>query len=142
MGSACNIGLQIFSLIIWIGLSIAMIVMGVINKDKCPIQPYIPIFLLVTGATHLAAVALLLVRSIFETCSMILEGLIGTFSFAWFITGSVWVFKVYKEYEGQCDKDLYLFAFGILLLEYVLLGLALICPCLCGSHRAFYERLE
>lgn len=95
-----------------------------------------------TGATHLAAVALLLVRSIFETCSMILEGLIGTFSFAWFITGSVWVFKVYKEYEGQCDKDLYLFAFGILLLEYVLLGLALICPCLCGSHRAFYERLE
>ncbi|CAI9600197.1 unnamed protein product, partial [Staurois parvus] len=118
-----------------------MIVMGAVYKDKCPIQPYIPIFLMVTGATHLAAFLILLVRSVFETCSMILEGLIGTFSFAWFITGSVWVFKIYKEYEGQCDKDLYLFAFGILLCEYVLIGLALLCPCFCGTPRAyFYER--
>lgn len=60
---------------------------GAIYKDQCPIQPNIPIFLIVTGVTHLAALGVLFVGSIAETCGMVLEGLIGLFSFAWFIVG-------------------------------------------------------
>ncbi|XP_068116359.1 transmembrane protein 272-like [Hyperolius riggenbachi] len=137
-----SLGTQILSYIIWMGLSVAMIVMGAIYQHNCPIQPYIPIFLIVMGATHLLACILLFLRPVLGVCIMVLEGFIGLFSLAWFIAGSVWVFKIYKEYEGFCQRDLYLFAFSILIIQYVAIGLSLFCPCLVGSPRAFYERLE
>ncbi|XP_072279116.1 transmembrane protein 272-like [Pyxicephalus adspersus] len=138
-----NLGVQIFSFIILTGLSIAEIVMGAIHKDQCPIQFYIPDFLIVTGVINLVALALLFIRSVFEILCLALERSIGLISFGWFITGSVWVFSVYNEYEGHCNKDLYLFAFGILLFHYVLIGIILLCSCFCCSPRAyFYERFE
>ncbi|KAM9302148.1 transmembrane protein 272-like [Gastrophryne carolinensis] len=140
MELSCAIVVQTFSFIVWLGLSTAMIVMGALYKDQCPIQPYIPIFLLVTGASHLAVIAVLFLKFVSEICSMVLEGIIGIFSFAWFIVGSIWVFKVYPEYEGNCNKELYLFAFGILCVEYVLIGLSIFCPCFCCAKRIFYER--
>ncbi|XP_068127814.1 uncharacterized protein [Hyperolius riggenbachi] len=88
---------KILLFIVWIGLSIAMIVMGVIYQDKCPAQPYIPIFLIVMAATQLASVALLGRRDlelgsgtfsnipVLETCTLALECLLGLFNYAWLI---------------------------------------------------------
>ncbi|XP_075044815.1 transmembrane protein 272-like [Mixophyes fleayi] len=143
MEPSTQLGYQIISFIIWIGLSIALIVMGAIYKNDCPIQPYIPTFLLVTGITQLATVAIIFLRLVLETCSLVLEFLLGLFSFAWFITGCVWVFKVYNQYEGFCDRNLYLFAFGILIFECVIIGLGLIAPCLgCSTRKFLYERFD
>ncbi|KAE8607755.1 hypothetical protein XENTR_v10011274, partial [Xenopus tropicalis] len=143
MEEASAICYQCFSLLIWIGVGIAMIVMGTIHKDNCEIQPYIPVFLLVTGAIHLITFFTVLMRLVCETFSSIVEGIIGSFSFGWFITGSVWVFSVYNSYEGHCDKNLYLFAFVILILEYSFMALFLCCCCWFSSLKTiFYERLQ
>ncbi|KAM4017626.1 transmembrane protein 272-like isoform 1-T2 [Anomaloglossus baeobatrachus] len=145
MESSCTLCLQIISLTVWTGLSIAMIAIGAIYKDDCPVQPYIPIFLLAFGVTHLVVVLILLLRGVLEICSLILEGLIGFFTFAWFITGSIWVFSLYSKDKGPdlCNETLYYFAFGVLIFEYVLIGLSLIFPCIgCSLKICFYERLE
>lgn len=145
MELSCALCLQIVSIISWIGLSIATIVIGAIYKDDCPDQPYIPIFLLVTGGTYLVFFLLSFLRYVLETCSIILEGLIGMFNFVWFIIGSVWVFSMYTKEKGpdHCDQNLYYFAFGFLIFEYVLIGIGLIvscCRCLCRSYS--YERFD
>ncbi|XP_066439814.1 uncharacterized protein [Eleutherodactylus coqui] len=79
--------IQIVTSTIWLGLGIALIVMGAIYKDDCPIQPYIPIFLLVTGVIHLMAVLIHFLKCVLETCGMVLQGIIGMFGFAWFVVG-------------------------------------------------------
>ncbi|XP_053575942.1 transmembrane protein 272 [Bombina bombina] len=134
---------QIITLTIWIGIGVAMIVMGALYKNDCPIQPYIPIFLLVSGATHLVTFFIMFLRLVCQTIIMIFESFVGIFSFVWFIVGSVWVFRVYNDYVGQCNPDLYLFAFGILLFEYVVIGLAMVGSCCCAITRnVVYETLE
>ncbi|XP_069824250.1 transmembrane protein 272-like [Dendropsophus ebraccatus] len=143
--SSNNLCLQIISYIIWIGLSAALIAMGAIYKDDCPVQPRIPIFLMVTGVTHLVIGFLFCLKCGFDICTEILKGMIGMFSFVWFIIGSVWVFSLYHDQKGpdQCDQNLYYFAFGYLILEYVFIGLGLIIPCFRWSLRTFwYERLD
>ncbi|KAG8563563.1 hypothetical protein GDO81_016132 [Engystomops pustulosus] len=127
MDLSCSLCFQIITLTVWVGLSIAMIVIGAVYKDDCPNQAYIPIFLLVTGITHLVLILLYFIRCVFEVCSMVLEGLLGIFSFAWFIAGSVWVFSMYSENKGPtlCNPIVYYFAFGFLIFEYVLIGFRL-----------------
>lgn len=145
MESSCTLCLQIVSFIIWIGLSIAMIVIGAIYKDDCPDQPYIPIFLMGTGGTYLVFFLIFFLRCVLETCSIILEGLIGMLSFAWFIIGSVWVFSMYAKQKGpnHCDQNLYYFAFGFLIFEYVLIGIGMVVPCFrCLARSYFYERFD
>ncbi|KAM4723065.1 transmembrane protein 272-like [Rhinophrynus dorsalis] len=143
MEGSVNICLQIVSFTIWIGLGIAMIVMGSIYKDHCSIQPYIPIFLLVTGVLHFVTFITTLLRLVCETFTFVLEGVIGIFGFAWFITGSIWVFTVYNNYKGNCDPNLYLFAFGILIFEYAVIALAVCCSCCCFSFKTlFYQSLR
>ncbi|KAG9462394.1 hypothetical protein GDO78_014206, partial [Eleutherodactylus coqui] len=126
--------IQIVTSTIWLGLGIALIVMGAIYKDDCPIQPYIPIFLLVTGVIHLMAVLIHFLKCVLETCGMVLQGIIGMFGFAWFVVGNIWVFGLYSQNKGLniCDLNLYNFAFGFLIFEYVVAGISFICIC-CGS---------
>ncbi|XP_073410784.1 transmembrane protein 272-like [Dendrobates tinctorius] len=145
MESSCSLCFQIISLTVWIGLAIASIVIGAIYKNDCPIQPLIPIFLLASGVIHLVAVLLLFIRGMLGVCSLILEGLIGMFTFAWFITGSIWVFSLYSKDKGQdvCNETLYYFAFGFLIFEYSIIGLSWILLCInCSLKICFYERLE
>ncbi|KAM3918762.1 transmembrane protein 272-like [Leptodactylus fuscus] len=145
MESSTSLCLRIITGTVWFGLAIASVVIGAIYKDNCPIQPRIPIFLMVTGGTHLAFVLFFFLRCFLEICSIVLEGMIGIFSFVWFIIGSVWVFGVYSQYKGpdQCDEILYYFAFAFLIFEYVIIGLGLIVPCCTCSLRTFwYERLD
>ncbi|MEE6513591.1 hypothetical protein FKM82_021328 [Ascaphus truei] len=138
---------QIISLMCWIVLSIAMISMGALYKDDCPIQPYIPIYMVVAGVSHLATLILQLLKLACELLSLILESLVVSFSLAWFITGSIWVFSVYNDYRGQCKQSLYLFAFGTLLFEYAVILMAVIfafatfCYSVATAGRLSYQRI-
>ncbi|CAH2324917.1 Hypothetical predicted protein [Pelobates cultripes] len=136
MESSNDIRSQLVGICIWLGISIAMIIMGAIYKDDCAIQPYIPIYLIVGGAAHFLGFSLIFFRLACQTFNIFLEGLTSLLSFVWFISGSVWVFSVYTKYEGQCNQHLYLFAFGILLVQYVQIGLLMICSCCCCSPRS------
>ncbi|XP_075425922.1 transmembrane protein 272-like [Ascaphus truei] len=124
---------QHFSVLLWTALSIAMIVIGSIHVDNCPIQPKIPIYLIVAGAFHLVAFAIIPLKKAAEKLMYAIEGVMGVFSSCWFIAGSVWVFSVYKEYPGRCNDTVYKFAFGILIFEYIFLALlvTILCCCLC-----------
>ncbi|XP_053545212.1 transmembrane protein 272-like [Bombina bombina] len=124
-----------FTLTLWTFISIAMIVIGAISIEYCPIQPNIPIYLIVAGSTTLLGFLLLPLRLVSETLSYIIEGILGLFTFCWFITGSVWVFSVFSVSPRPCNLGAYNFAFGILIFQYAFLLLcilALICGCCFG----------
>ncbi|XP_063801203.1 transmembrane protein 272-like [Pseudophryne corroboree] len=124
-------GSQIFVLLVWTALSIAMIVLGSIYIDKCAIQPKIPIYLIVAGAVHLVGFLLLPLKVVAEKVMYFVEGVMGLFSLCWFITGSVWVFSIYQTNPRDCNDTVYKFAFGILIFEYIFIAFIFVMVCLC-----------
>ncbi|KAE8607749.1 hypothetical protein XENTR_v10011273 [Xenopus tropicalis] len=123
---------QIFTVLLWTALSIAMIVIGAMHVGDCPREPNIPIYLIVAGAFHLLAFCLIPLKKPAEKVAYVLESIIGLFLFCWFITGSVWVFRIYPENPRLCNDVVYKFAFGILIFEYIFIGLAVLFGCLCA----------
>ncbi|KAM4722330.1 transmembrane protein 272-like [Rhinophrynus dorsalis] len=108
-----------------------MIVIGSIHVDNCPREPKIPIYLIVAGAVHVVAFSLMPLKKVAEKAAYFIEGLLGLFSFCWFIAGSVWVFSIYPENPRACNDMVYKFAFGILIFEYVFIALVIAIVCLC-----------
>uniref|UniRef100_A0A3Q3H1V0 Si:dkey-19b23.12 n=1 Tax=Labrus bergylta TaxID=56723 RepID=A0A3Q3H1V0_9LABR len=112
---------------------------GAFNRAKyqfdCPVQRYIPIYLLVAGVITL----LLAVLSIspctagFGNHSKTWSCLVSVFFFCWFIAGNVWIYSIYEPNYNKtapintyCNKTLYLFAFWTTNANYILLGLLLV----------------
>ncbi|XP_076181502.1 uncharacterized protein LOC143153811 isoform X2 [Ptiloglossa arizonensis] len=99
-------------LVVTIAIPISMVVIGGLYINDCPQGEYIPVFLLIDGAFGLFR--LLLVFSA-RVCKCREEQeeerirlspmrtLIDCFMLAWFILGSVWV---YKEYEPNYDPTI------------------------------------
>ncbi|XP_064126251.1 transmembrane protein 272 [Loxodonta africana] len=60
---------------------------------------------------------------------------LSLFPFLWFILGNYWVFSVYlpdfippfQQPQDYCDKTLYLFAVGVLVLSHTMLVLLVLC---------------
>ncbi|XP_068117636.1 transmembrane protein 272-like [Hyperolius riggenbachi] len=123
-------GPSLISVIIWTPLSIAMIVLGSLYIDQCPIQPLIPIFLIVAGAVHLLGFVLMPLQFVCPKVTYTIEGIVGLFSLSWFIAGSVWVFSIYQTNPKLCHDTLYKFAFGILIFEYIFICIAVVMICL------------
>ena len=119
----------------------------------CPAEPYIPIFLIVGGSSGVLKNITLIVESAIKRTHRISHSrskkvkyamytwrtvnlIFNLFILAWVITGSYWVYHVYKKVNDTsfktCDELLYKFAFGILTSSYVLLVLMLSCTCCCG----------
>ncbi|XP_073514539.1 transmembrane protein 272-like isoform X3 [Phyllobates terribilis] len=121
---------QIFSVLLWTVLSIAMVIIGSMHVDNCPIEPKIPIYLIVAGVFHLLAFALIPLKIVAEKLAYSIESVLGIFSFCWFIAGSVWVFRIYQENPRRCNDLVYKFAFGILIFEYIFLALVVAVICL------------
>ncbi|XP_075182570.1 transmembrane protein 272-like isoform X1 [Anomaloglossus baeobatrachus] len=127
---------QIFSVLLWTLLSIAMIIIGSMHVDNCPIEPKIPIYLIVAGVFHLLAFSLIPLKMVGEKLAYTIESVLGVFSFCWFIAGSVWVFRIYQENPRRCNDLCYKFAFGILIFEYIFLALVVAgvcCVCFCAG---------
>ncbi|XP_062305551.1 transmembrane protein 272-like [Osmerus eperlanus] len=133
------------NIILWMIL-IAALGLGAMHLNTCPLQPYIPIYLIVTGVLSMASLLLIYIRTamIDESllrfmCSLCLY-LIIIFNFCWFISGAVWVYSThYPNYnptsgEQYCQKTVYLFAFWFTNLSWVAVGLML----LCGGYLLLY----
>ncbi|XP_053305755.1 uncharacterized protein LOC128468002 [Spea bombifrons] len=106
-----------YDFVLWFCLGIAMTVLGVIYKDKCPAEPYIPIYLIVAGATRVAICILIPLKLFYKKAAMVVEGILCLFGLCWLITGGVWVFSQHSLMPINCNLDLYYFAFGTLIIE-------------------------
>ncbi|KAM8747777.1 transmembrane protein 272-like [Acanthopagrus schlegelii] len=128
-------------------LPFAEFAIGAIYQRDCPRQPYVAIYLLVTGVVSimLAVLSILPSHGHFGNHSAIWSGIVSLFFFCWFIAGNVWIYSIYEpnynktvSTENYCNKTLYLFAFWTINFNYILLGLALLYTCcsrlcLCGG---------
>ncbi|KAM4617945.1 transmembrane protein 272-like [Discoglossus pictus] len=119
-----------FSVVLWTALSIAMIIIGSMHVDNCPVEPKIPIYLIVAGVVHLVAFSLIPLKMAAEKVAYSIESFLGLFSFCWFIAGSVWVFRIYQDNPRGCNDLVYKFAFGILIFEYIFLAIVVAAFCL------------
>ncbi|KAM5138178.1 transmembrane protein 272-like [Mantella aurantiaca] len=112
---------QITGLIIWGGIGVVMIIMGGLYKDDCPIQPYIPVFLMATGVAQIIVSAILLLRVLHQFYCTALDTAMFLVTFVWFIAGIFWVFSMFDQKDGKCARSLYLFAYGIMTFEWIIL---------------------
>ncbi|XP_062503668.1 transmembrane protein 272-like [Corticium candelabrum] len=142
-----SLGCLLFIVGIALGIPITMIVIGASNLDDCPIERYIPIWLIVMGVFQM-------IETIFRTCfhgsrndedeSQGSVDPVACFLCAWFIAGNVWVFRNWNEYtsvkmmnvtnitsSNYCDDLTMKFSFGIIISSYLLVGGIILCFCLC-----------
>ncbi|XP_056254604.1 transmembrane protein 272-like [Seriola aureovittata] len=127
--------------IIWWMIMIAAIGLGAIHIKNCPIQPYIPIYLMVLGAVSLVSFTLTYTKSTWKDgvifiLSSVCVALLHLFTFCWFIAGTVWVYSVYPpSYEPgkqYCHKTPFQFAFVVTTLVWVCVTLLFTCGCCFG----------
>ncbi|XP_055358507.1 transmembrane protein 272-like [Betta splendens] len=120
------------------------IVIGSLYLNECPRQPYIPIYLIVGGVFGLMIAGLSCIGCTQRINNGPLSGFCTTWSsltflflFCWLITGSVWIYSIYKPNysknatspELYCNELLYLFAFWNTTVVYILLGLLFVVLC-------------
>uniref|UniRef100_UPI0037E90974 transmembrane protein 272-like n=1 Tax=Semicossyphus pulcher TaxID=241346 RepID=UPI0037E90974 len=124
--------------VIWWMAMIAAIALGAAYLDHCPLQPNIPIYLIVLGATNLFALSLTYssrreksFSSILISCCMTVLHL---FTFCWFIAGTSWIYPIYPpNYKPgialYCHKTTYQFAFIVTTLVWVAISFTFVCGC-------------
>ncbi|XP_061598085.1 transmembrane protein 272-like [Cololabis saira] len=122
--------------IIWWMVMIAAIGVGATTLSLCPVQPYIPIYLLVLGASSIISLSATYmsrtntdgaVHTFTLTCMVFLH----LFSFVWLIVGTCWIYSIYPpNYAGpdrHCHKTTYQFAFVVTTLLWVIMALVFFC---------------
>jgi hypothetical protein len=128
-----------FQLLLPFSISIVSLIFGIPHLHNCPIQPHIPVYLIVQGAVgllifliHLLAIVYILritkLKYLFIGTIAILTAFIGLFLFAWFIAGNVWIFSVVNRVQftdqtktnSYCNFTLYHAAFWLLIAQYVM----------------------
>ncbi|XP_041664541.1 transmembrane protein 272-like [Cheilinus undulatus] len=122
----------------WWATMIAAIVVGGINLSNCPLQPYIPIYLIVFGVSSILSLSLSSSKSQGESSngSTCLMTLLHIFNLCWIIAGSCWIYPIYPpKYDSgvdlYCHRETYLFAFGVTTLVWVALAIIIVCSCCC-----------
>ncbi|XP_030055269.1 transmembrane protein 272 [Microcaecilia unicolor] len=150
----------LFALVGFLTLPLSMAFTGMKFMEDCPVQPLIPLYLLVGGVVGSFKVILLLydstrMRQLLSKSVVIddddddeypwrlnahkyyIHLTLSLFLSIWFILGNYWVFSVYPpnfippfhQPQDYCDKTLYIFALGVLVLSHVVLFLVLLCSC-------------
>ncbi|CAB3366596.1 Hypothetical predicted protein [Cloeon dipterum] len=140
-----------------IGLAVvvpfAMVVVGTLYYHDCPVEPKIPLFLVVGGAiTLINNFPLDRADPNNEVTApqrkSSLRAFLTLFSFTWFVLGSFWVYKQYKpsfnpENHDFCHPTVYMLAFWVLTLSYlILLFLALSIFCISFMAIGAAERMQ
>lgn len=124
--------------------------LGIIFVNDCPIQPYIPVFLIIGGLAGLIKIMLCITENVVrKKSSSILPRVrhpklavwswwIGNLLFnllmvVWVIAGSYWVYGTYMEIIGNnfasCNSFLYKFSFAFVTCSYIFLLLTFSCMC-------------
>lgn len=156
-----------------LAIPIAMIAVGASHLSDCPAQRYIPIYLVVGGCFGVLQMLLtfsLRVKNHREEKGAAAaadserqgegstdsnarpnpgSGIISCFLFAWFITGSVWVYGIYttvnttgsaSSLPDYCHGGTYWFAFVLITLGYVAMALSCCCAVTCGILGAIFTK--
>ncbi|XP_039514733.1 transmembrane protein 272-like isoform X2 [Pimephales promelas] len=131
--------------IVVLGVLIAAIGIGAYFLRDCPVQPHIPVYLIVFGVFVFLVLIVslglfygLLAKDTFELLLLSLlvisvSFILYLFVFCWFIAGSVWIYSVHRpSYDpthepNYCNKTLYLFAFWLNTVCYGCLAVLLLC---------------
>ncbi|XP_068603761.1 transmembrane protein 272-like [Brachionichthys hirsutus] len=106
------------NIIFWM-LMLAAIGLGATHLNSCPVQPNIPVYLMVLGAASLVALSVTYTLKNGDGCALIsfCSTFVYLFAFCWLIAGSVWVYPLYPpSYTpgGQyCHRTTYQFAFVV-----------------------------
>ncbi len=120
-------------------IAIVSFIFGIRYLHDCPIQPRIPIYLLVQGTIgllifviHLLAIVYILCLTKFKyyfiATIATVTAFLGLFLFAWFIAGNIWTFSVVKRVQfinqtksySYCNGHLYHAAFWLLIVQYIM----------------------
>ncbi|KAF7706339.1 hypothetical protein HF521_019593 [Silurus meridionalis] len=106
------------NLIAWM-LLVTAVGLGAIHYNECPIQPHIPIYLIVIGACGLILLMLAywmntLREGFWKQICILCVLCLSVFSIIWLITGSVWIYSINppnfnsSAVEDFCQKSLYI----------------------------------
>lgn len=141
--------LAIITLILIIGVPISMLAIGIIHIDNCPIEPKIPIWLIVFGIFGLINCCIRVISSIIiqlrfrhGTRVIYREPLgvfsilftIGLFLLIWFCLGNAWVFSIHDKQQSSdstrpetyCQQTCYDFAFWSIICFWVVISIFVI----------------
>lgn len=121
-------------------IHITMIAIGSMHLNQCPAEKYIPIYLVVGGVFGILKNILNIVQHFRksedeEFNTYYFDKILNAFLFCWFIAGCVWIYKTYKpeydnnESEKYCNKILYLFAFWLTNITWILMALSVVLCC-------------
>ncbi|KAJ1105812.1 hypothetical protein NDU88_003216 [Pleurodeles waltl] len=117
--SLCNCAC-IFRFCMWM-LGFSQILVGSLCMNFCPLQRFIPIYLITNGITLVSMLVISFLtilhsNKLFQTAF----GLLAIFWFIWLITGSIWTFPHYHNYKG-CNKEVYMFTFANLIIQWIMI---------------------
>ncbi|XP_072542912.1 transmembrane protein 272-like [Salminus brasiliensis] len=119
-----------------LAVPIAQITIGVMYLNECPKQQYIPVYLVVSGVFGIVLALLSCLTCCPDKLCYFCNGLLSAFMFCWSITGSVWIYSIYPPNynstvpgEPYCNKTLYLLAFWITTVSYIILAGLLVAGC-------------
>ncbi|XP_059153139.1 transmembrane protein 272-like isoform X2 [Physella acuta] len=143
---------------ILMAVPIAMIVIGALYKDDCPLERMIPIYLIVAGSFGCVKNLFNLVQRFCKSKEEMeeerkkvnpLEQLVNCFLFAWFIVGCVYIYRNYDEVsydplktDHYCDKTLYLFAFWVTTAVYIIMAMSCCCVVCVGCVTCLFGESE
>lgn len=135
------------TLILFLLLNAAMLIVGAIKNDDCPTERLIPIYLIVAGAVGVVSKLLPFInRKLNSKILTIVAYILYLFEFIWMIFGSYWVFSKYKpvfddneDKQWYCNRTAYYLAFGLLTVNWVLLAITIILIC-CAFIAALFIR--
>ncbi|CAF1334927.1 unnamed protein product [Adineta steineri] len=125
-------------LLLLLSVAIVSLVFGIRYVHNCPIQPKIPIFLIVQGTVllliliiHVVAFVYILYITIFKYYAIgiiaIFTAFLCLFLFIWFILGNVWTFSAFNHVQftnetitiSYCHGTLYQASFWLIISQYL-----------------------
>ena len=131
-----------------LAVPIAMVVIGSLYVNDCPLQRYIPIYLIVGGVFGLLKNLSSLAHQAKNkrndneednAKSNPFDGLVACFLLGWFIAGNVWVFGAEPDLNTTqtnstfyCEPTCFYFAFWQIISVYILFGLIFCAMCSLG----------
>ncbi|CAF2151985.1 unnamed protein product [Rotaria magnacalcarata] len=85
----------LLALLIFLGIPLLQIIIGILYKNECPVNPLIPVYLVFTGVAALTLLSTVILGVTVKKLSFLLylSILLTLLMFGWFITGNVWIFK-------------------------------------------------
>ncbi|XP_054721575.1 uncharacterized protein LOC129231311 [Uloborus diversus] len=125
-------------------VSLVMLVMGCVYVNDCRKEPNIPVYLIVTGVLgtlqHIMAIWTKYVPrdtegrlGVYRSYCRVIDGLFTLFLMIWFVLGCIWVYGIYDdvdlrhpEHDEYCNMTVYLFAFWLFNLTFILLALIVV----------------